>query len=42
MLRCLIFLTIAALMSSCAKPPYQELDAAEYMVGRAYAMQAPR
>ena len=40
MLRCLIFLTIAVLMSSCAKPPYQELDAAEYMVGRAYAMQA--
>jgi nucleoid-associated protein YgaU len=40
MLRCLIFLTIAAFMSSCAKPPDQELDAAEYMVGRAYAMQA--
>ena len=40
MLRCLIFLTMTALMSSCAKPPYQELDAAEYMVGRAYAMQA--
>lgn len=40
MLRCLFFLIIAALLSSCAKPPYQELDAAEYMVGRAYANQA--
>jgi nucleoid-associated protein YgaU len=38
--RCLIFFIIAALLSACAKPPYQELDAAEYMVGRAYAMQA--
>ena len=40
MLRCLIFFTIAAVLSSCAKPPRHELDAAEYMVGRAYAMQA--
>ncbi|MDH3453840.1 MAG: LysM peptidoglycan-binding domain-containing protein [Desulfuromonadales bacterium] len=40
MLRCLIFLIITALLSSCAKLPHQELDAAEYMVGRAYAMQA--
>ncbi|MBE0574892.1 MAG: LysM peptidoglycan-binding domain-containing protein [Desulfuromonadales bacterium] len=38
--RCLIFFIITALLSACAKPPYQELDAAEYMVGRAYAMQA--
>ncbi len=40
MLRSLIFITIAVLLSSCAKPPYAELDAAEYMVGRAYALQA--
>lgn len=40
MLRCLIFITITVLLSSCAKPPHQELDAAEYMVGKAYAMQA--
>ncbi len=40
MFRCLTFIIIAALLSSCAKPPYQELEAAEYMVGRAYAMQA--
>ncbi|MGK2944999.1 MAG: LysM peptidoglycan-binding domain-containing protein [Desulfuromonadales bacterium] len=40
MARCLIFLITTALLSACAKPPYQELDAAEYMVGRAYAMQA--
>ncbi len=40
MLRYLIFFTIAVLLSSCAKPPYQELDAAEYMLGRAYSMQA--
>ncbi|MDT8444103.1 MAG: LysM peptidoglycan-binding domain-containing protein [Desulfuromonadales bacterium] len=40
MFRSLIFIIIAVLLSSCAKPPYQELEAAEYMVGRAYAMQA--
>ncbi len=40
MLRSLIFITIAVLLSSCAKPPHAELDAAEYMVGRAYSMQA--
>jgi len=40
MLRSLIFFTIAVLLSSCAKPPHAELDAAEYMVGRAFAMQA--
>lgn len=40
MLRCLIFVITALLLSSCAKPPYQELEAAEYMVGRAYAKQA--
>lgn len=40
MLRCLILIILTALLSSCAKPPHQELDAAEYMVGRAYARQA--
>jgi nucleoid-associated protein YgaU len=40
MMRCLILLTLTVLLSSCAKPPHKELDAAEYMVGRAYAMQA--
>lgn len=40
MLRSLIYITIAVLLSSCAKPPHAELDAAEYMVGRAFAMQA--
>jgi len=40
MLRCLFFIITALLLSSCAKPPLQELDAAEYMVGRAYAKQA--
>ena len=41
MLRCLFFIITALLLSSCAKPPLQELNAAEYMVGRAYAKQAP-
>lgn len=40
MLRFLFFILTALLLSSCAKPPLQELDAAEYMVGRAYAKQA--
>lgn len=40
MLRCLFFIITALLLSSCAKPPLQKLDAAEYMVGRAYAKQA--
>ncbi len=40
MLRCLFFTITALLLSSCAKPPLQELEAAEYMVGRAYAKQA--
>ncbi|MDG5469900.1 LysM peptidoglycan-binding domain-containing protein [Deltaproteobacteria bacterium IMCC39524] len=40
MLRCLFFIITALLLNSCAKPPLQELDAAEYMVGRAYAKQA--
>lgn len=41
MLRCLLFILTALLLNSCAKPPHQELDAAEYMIGRAYAKQAP-
>ena len=40
MLRCAIFLTTIILLSSCAKPPHEEFRAAEYMVGKAYAMQA--
>jgi hypothetical protein len=40
MLRCLFFIITALLLSSCTKPPLQELNAAEYMVGRAYAKQA--
>jgi nucleoid-associated protein YgaU len=40
MLRCLFLLCIAALMSSCAKPPLQKLDAAEYMINRALEKQA--
>jgi nucleoid-associated protein YgaU len=40
MLRCLFFIITVLLLSSCAKPPLQELNAAEYMVGRAYAKQA--
>lgn len=40
MLRCLILLVITILLSSCAKPPHQEMSAAEHMVDRAYSMQA--
>lgn len=40
MLRCLIFIILTLLLNACAKPPHQELAAAEYMVGRAYARQA--
>jgi nucleoid-associated protein YgaU len=39
--RWLIFCAILSLLTACAKPPYQELDAAEYLVARAYAYQAP-
>ena len=41
MLRCLLLLCIAALATSCAKPPLVELDAAEYMLNRAREKQAP-
>ena len=40
MLRCLTLLALAIVMSACAKPPYQEMDAAEYMVDRAREKQA--
>jgi nucleoid-associated protein YgaU len=40
MLRQLFTLTLVASLVSCAKPPHQELDAAEYMVRRAQEMQA--
>ena len=40
MLRLLLIIILASLLSSCAKPPHQELDAAEYLVDQAYAMQA--
>ena len=37
---CGLLLTVA-LLGGCAKPPLQQLDAAEYLVARAYANQAP-
>lgn len=40
MLRYLTLLAIAALVSACAKAPYREMDAAEYMLIRAGSMQA--
>lgn len=40
MLRHPITLTLVVLLTACANPPHQELDAAEYMVRKTYAMQA--
>ena len=40
-IRWLIFLGMVFLLTACAKPPRQELDAAEYLVSRAYGYQAP-
>lgn len=40
MLRCLITLALVASLVSCAKPPHQELDVAEFMVNRARELQA--
>ena len=40
MLRITLLIIVASLLSSCAKPPLQEMDAAEYLVERAYSMQA--
>jgi nucleoid-associated protein YgaU len=40
MLRLLLFIILTSLLSSCAKPPLQEMDAAEYLVERAYALDA--
>jgi nucleoid-associated protein YgaU len=39
--RWLILFSAILLLSACAKPPRQELDATEYLVARAYAYQAP-
>jgi nucleoid-associated protein YgaU len=39
--RWLILFSVILLLSACAKPPRQELDATEYLVARAYAFQAP-
>jgi nucleoid-associated protein YgaU len=40
MLRCLFTLALVASLVSCAKPPHQELDAAEHMVRRARDLRA--
>ena len=40
MLRLLFTFALAVSLVSCAKPPHQEMDAAEYMVKRAWEMQA--
>jgi nucleoid-associated protein YgaU len=40
MFRYLIILALVGLLSSCAKPPHQEMDAAEYMVRRAQELHA--
>jgi nucleoid-associated protein YgaU len=37
----LIILGMFLFLAACAKPPRQELDATEYLVGRAYGFQAP-
>jgi nucleoid-associated protein YgaU len=39
--RWLIIFSAILLLTACAKPPRQELDATEYLVARAYAFQAP-
>ncbi|MGD9019491.1 MAG: DUF4398 domain-containing protein [Desulfuromonadales bacterium] len=40
MWRCLLILALVAALVSCARPPHQEMDAAEYMVKRAQELQA--
>ena len=40
MWRCLLILALVAALVSCARPPHQEMDAAEYMVKRARELQA--
>jgi hypothetical protein len=40
-IRWLTILGVIFLLTACAKPPRQELDATEYLVARAYAYQAP-
>ena len=37
----LIVVALVLLVTACAKPPYQEVDATEYLVARAYAFRAP-
>lgn len=39
-IRWLIILGTFLLLTACAKPPHQELDATEYLVARAYGFQA--
>jgi len=39
--RWLIVISAIALLTACATPPRQELDATEYLVARAYNFQAP-
>lgn len=41
LIRRLTILGFILLLTACAKPPRQELDATEYLVARAYAYQAP-
>lgn len=40
-IRWLIFFSMVFLLTACAKPPRQELDATEYLVSRAHGYQAP-
>ena len=40
MLRCLFTLALVIALGSCVKPPYQEMDSAEFMVNRARQLQA--
>ncbi|NJC89308.1 MAG: DUF4398 domain-containing protein, partial [Desulfuromonas sp.] len=40
-IRWLTIFGLILLVTACAKPPRQELDATEYLVARAYAYQAP-
>jgi hypothetical protein len=40
MLRCLFTLALVVALGSCVKPPYQEMDSAEFMVNKARELQA--
>jgi len=37
----LLLICLCCILAACAKPPRQQLDAAEYVVARAYSLQAP-